>query len=49
MRRIEGGRTTFSVTSEMTTTCISKSEVNGGVDKVRIGLTNNSSIKEAEK
>lgn len=49
MRRIEGGRTTWSVTNEMIRTCFSGSGVNGGPDGVRAGLTNNSSIKETEK
>jgi hypothetical protein len=35
IRRIEGGRTTLSVTNEMIRTCISKSEVNGDLDKVQ--------------
>ena len=49
MRRMEGGRTTLSVANEVTRTWIPGSEVNGGLDGTEIGLTNNSSIKEAEK
>lgn len=51
MRRIEGGRTTLSATNEIMRTYVSKVvHISGGSHgEVRTGLTNNSSIKEAEK